>query len=423
MQLRWAAEVLPCLPLGDAHVAEAAAATAEEQQAAAATLAPQPQPSQQQQAATVASAVAELAAMASGMAAWARQAGQQLSTGEQQAAMQLLGTALLQLSSTVLQLPQVLEAAAAVVPGQGSASGAAGALGAAPVQGGRLPLMRAVADELLLLPRVLLRRVPGEAAGAGGAGATAPTPEALCQLAEGAEEQLAASRLDPEELAAFSAAEAAEGAAAAACACAWEAVAAPLPPEVQRARLQELLPGAARLLLDLGAQHRSAALTLLPLGAVCAAGAAAAAAGPAAQLAAGSPALEGLAAGLAAIMSHNPVQLVRSCAHDALQALLGAYQPDARLEQLRALKQVRSVDSLLMATVVQVLAGAARRTAASTKPLLHLSPPSYRCRPRRLRWWRCSACARRWRRPGGSLHPCQQPSPSSSSRRATGSRG
>lgn len=40
-------------------------------------------------------------------------------------------------------------------------------------------------------------------------------------------------------------------------------------------------------------------------------------------------------------MSYNPVEAVRSCAHEALQAMLDALPPEARLELLRGLLEVR----------------------------------------------------------------------------------
>ena len=41
------------------------------------------------------------------------------------------------------------------------------------------------------------------------------------------------------------------------------------------------------------------------------------------------------------VMSYNPVELVRSCAHEALHALLDGLPPTARRSLLAALLQVR----------------------------------------------------------------------------------
>lgn len=368
MQLRWAADVLPGLPLGDALAAAipasdgsgavgAATGSGEDEQREAAATVPT--------AATAAGAVARLAGLAADMAAWLGQQRQQigavgqaqLTADERQAATALLGMTLLQLAGLALQLPQALQAAEAAVRATGQAQPSGGSSSAAPTAGGRLPAMHAAAEQLLLLPRALLRQVPAAVCGGGtsgdGGGGGCPAAAALQQLAETAIGQLTSKGLDLEDLSYFSSAEAAEGAAAAACAEALE----PATPAQQHAvALQQVLPQAARQLLDVGTQHQSVALSLLPLAALCSAcgavagsaaagGVAGAAAGDGSsasdrRLAASSPALAALLSALVAIMSHNPVQLVRSCAHDALHALLDALAPAARLEQLRALMQV-----------------------------------------------------------------------------------
>ena len=238
--------------------------------------------------------------------------------------------------------------------------GSASSIGAAPTVGSRLPAILAAADELLLLPRVLLQQVPasafGESSSSTGGRSSMCSGEQLQQLAAAAHNRLVSSGLDPEDLSHFSSAEAEEGAAVAVCA---EALDRHTPPQKQAAALQNALPLAAGQLLDLGAQHKSVALSLLPLGALCTAcsvvarsASAAGADGPGSsssggssggsdcRLAASTPTLSALLSALVAIMAHNPVQLVRSCSHDALQALLDAFAPSARLEQLRALLQV-----------------------------------------------------------------------------------
>lgn len=338
MQLRWAAEMLPRLPLRDAF--NKGNAPAEE-------------PLEGQQPLTVAAAVRSLASMAGGIAAWA---DGQLAGQERHAALGLQGAVLLQLAGLCLQLPQALQAAAgAVEAAQQQQPGGGGAGGAAPAAGSRLPLMRAAHTTLLELPQVLIAAAAGQGAQPGSGTSPASSPEHMLELAEGLGEQLAAAGLNAAEFVHFSATEAAEGAAAAACAaaCSGSAGAAQ-----QAQRLRELPPAAASLLLDLGAQHQSVPLTLLPLCALCtacsqlgrsageqppaAAAEAAAAPGPAAdaRLAASSPALDRLLSALVAVMSHNPVQLLRSCAHDALHAVLDAFAPRARLEVLRRLVQV-----------------------------------------------------------------------------------
>ncbi|KAI7836803.1 hypothetical protein COHA_009348 [Chlorella ohadii] len=381
MQLRWAAEVLPALPLGDPRAAAAAAAavaagppesstagTADPSQGGAAADAP----------GTVAGTVASLASLAAHMAAWLQQQqgsdASQLSAAEQQAAAALLGMTLLQLAALTLQLPAVLQAAEVAVAAAAQAQpGGTSSIGAAPTAGGRLPAMRAAANELLLLPRLLLQQVPGSAFGQGSSsessGSSMCSGEGLQQLAAAAHDQLASSGLDPEDLSHFSALEAEEGAAAAVCA---EALDPHTPPQQQAAALQPALSLASQQLLDLGAQHKSVALSLLPLGALCTACSAvsrsagtAGADGPGSssrssgggcgssgidcRLTAGTPALSALLSTLVAIMAHNPVQLVRSCAHDALQALLDAFAPPARLEQLRALVQMPSTAAAVVA--------------------------------------------------------------------------
>lgn len=346
MQLRWAAEVLPGLPLGDPQAAASAVASSDSTAAAASEGdAPGEAPS------TLAGAVTCLARLAAQIAGWLQQqqgseAGQ-LTDNEQQTPAALLGMTLLQLARLTLQLPFALQAAEAVVAAAAQARpGSASSIAAAPTAGGRLPIMRAAAEQLLLLPRVLLRQVPASAIGSSGSSSSG---ERLQQLAAAAYNHLASSGLDPEELAYFSSAEAEEGAAAAACAEAFDPA---TPPQQQAAALQQALPHAARQLLDLGAQHQSVALSLLPLGALCTACCAVSAdagdssngsCSPDLRLADSTPALTALLSSLMAIMSHNPVQVVRSCAHDALQALLDAFQPVARLEQLRALMQVGGI--------------------------------------------------------------------------------
>lgn len=363
MQLRWAAEVLPALPLGDHRAVAAAeavaasphesgtAGTADFSQGGSAGDAP----------GTVAGTVASLASLAAHIAAWLQQqqsSEAKMSVAEQQAAAALLGMTLLQLAGLTLQLPSVLQAAeAAVVAAAQAQPGSAGSIGAAPTVGGRLPAMLAAADELLLLPRLLLQQVPasafGQSSGGESSGSSPCSGERLQQLAAAAHDQLASSGLDPEELSHFSSLEAEEGAAAAVCAEALDHLA---PPQQQAAALQQALPLAARQLLDLGAQHKSVALSLLPLGALCTACSAVARSADAAgvdgsgssssssssdcRLVASTPALSALLSALVAIMAHNPVQLVRSCSHDALQALLDAFAPPGRLEQLQALMQV-----------------------------------------------------------------------------------
>lgn len=330
MALRWARQALHALPLGD-PTSCAPASDASSNNAGTA---------QEQQELMAAGAVARLAHMAAATAAWVEQQAE--GAMDQQAAQGLLGLALLQQASLVMQLPQTLQAADAAVAAAARAHPASGGA-AAPAAGSRLPLMHAAAEQLLQLPAVLLRQVPSTA-GSGGEGSAAGTrsPEDLQQLAAAAEEHLAGTELQRDELSHFSAAAAAEGAAAAACA----ACTAPgADPRLQAQRLRQLLPAAASLLLDAGAAHQSVALTLLPLGALCQAGrdVAASAGAPGAadcRLTASSPALDGLLSGLVGVMSHNPVQLVRSCAHDAVQALLDALAPAARLAQLQALAQV-----------------------------------------------------------------------------------
>lgn len=356
MELRWAAEVLPGLPLGDAQgaAADAAAAVGAAESSAAVAAGPSGAEAAGEAPATVAGAVARLARLAAQMAAWLQQQqggeASQLKAEEQQPAAALLGMTLLQLAGLTMQLPSVLQAAEAAVPAAAQAQpGSTSSIGAAPTVGSRLPAMRAAAEQLLLLPQVLLQQVPASVSGSGSGSSKG---ECLQRLAVDAHAGLVSSGLDPEELSFFSSAEAEEGAAAAVC---TEALDPATAPQQHAAALQQALPQAARQLLDLGAQHKSVALSLLPLGALCmtcgavarsAAAAAAGASGGSSSgdsdccLAAATPALASLLAALVAIMSHNPVQLVRSCAHDALQALLDAFAPAARLEQLRAVMQV-----------------------------------------------------------------------------------
>lgn len=333
MQLRWAAAALPSLLLGDASEDGDASAKG--------------QLDGQQLPLTVAAAVRALARMAGSVAAWA---DGQLAEGDRCAAMHLQAAVLLQLASLSLQLPQALEeAAAAVEAAQQRWQGGRGAGGAAPAAGSRLPLMQAAATELLRLPGVLWAALPGGGGQPGGCASIAASPEAMQKLAAGLDGQLAAAGVDAADLAHFCAAEAAEGAAAAACAAACSGG---TPVEQQAKRLRELLPAAACLLLDSGAHQQSVPLTLLPLCALCtacnqlAASAAAgglAGSGSVAQLTASTPALDRLLSALVAVMSHNPVQLLRSCAHDALHAVLDAFQPAARLAQLRRLLQVSAI--------------------------------------------------------------------------------
>ncbi|KAL4428455.1 hypothetical protein ABPG75_002544 [Micractinium tetrahymenae] len=346
-QLRWAGEVLPKLPLGSVSNDASTGQT------------PTEQPVEGPATLTVASASHALANWAGNVAAWA--GGQQLAEHEWHAALQLQGATLLHLASLCLQLPQNVEAAAAAAAAaqrQQQGQRGAGTLGAAPAAGSRLPLMRAAAVALLALPQVLIAAVPFEEEKPGSSSSSSSTasPEHLQQLAEGLGEQLATAGIDAADLAHLSPAQAAEGAAAAACAAACNIS---TPPDAQAEWLQDLLPAAACLLLDLGAQQQSVPLALLPLCAVCtacsqvagttaaggqgAAGREPAAATPAPaaslQLAASTPALDTLLSALVAIMSHNPVQLLRSCAHDALHAVLDAFRPAARLAQLHRLLQ------------------------------------------------------------------------------------
>ena len=318
LQLRWSAEVLPSLALGDPTfgISTNGRLIREENRAV-----------------TVTSAMASLARWAASTAQGVQQASeqqqpQQLSAQEQGIARQLQGTALLQLASIVLQLPQSLAAAAAALPApvQGGAPGPA-----APAAGSRLPLMQATAERVVCLAQTLLQHLPTTYIDA-----SCSNELEIQLLIVAAAEQAAASGADLADLSYLCAREAAEGAAVAACAAAWAPGAAP---QLQASSLQQALPQAATILLNLGAQHQSVALTLLPLGAVCQA-ARLAASSPACQLGASSAALDHLFAALVGIMSHNPVPLVRSCAHDAVQALLDAFQPGARLAQLEALMQV-----------------------------------------------------------------------------------
>ncbi len=346
MQLRWAAEVLPRLPLGcTPHDGE----TPAEGQLKG------------QQSLTVAAAVHSLADMAGSLAGWA---GGQLAEQERQAAVCLQGGALLQLTSLCLQLPQATQAAsAAVEAAQRRQQAGVGAGGAAPAAGSRLPLMQAACVALLELPKVLLAAVAVKGAQPG---SDTALPERMLKLAKGLNEQLASAGIDATDPTHFSATEAAEGAAAAACAAACSGS---TPVEQQAERLRELLPAAACLLLDLGAQQQSVPLTLLPLCAMCttcsqlagptgghpqaaATAAAASLPGPAGgglRLAASTPALDRLLSALVAVMSYNPMQLIRSCAHDAVHAVLDAFTPVARLAQLRRLVQVRGCLSTLHA--------------------------------------------------------------------------
>ena len=329
LQLRWSAEVLPSLPLGQPTGSTSTGSTGNLNAG-------------EDRAVTVTGAVASLARSAASTVQWVQQAAgpQQLSAQEQTVARQLQGVALLQLTSIVLQLPQNLAAAAAVlpVPLQGGTPGAA-----APAAGSRLPLMQAAAEGVVPLAQMLLRQLL-----ATGIDGSSSSMQELQLLIDGAAEQATASGADPADLSCLCAREAAEGAAVVACAAAWAPGAAPqLRASIS---LQRVLPQAATVLLNLGAQHQSVALTLLPLGAVCQT-ARQAASTPACQLGASSAALDHLFAALVGIMSHNPVQLVRSCAHDAVQALLDAFQPGARLAQLEALMQVGCAG----ATCLQVL--------------------------------------------------------------------
>jgi hypothetical protein len=330
MQLRWAAEALPSLPLGSVAAADAAMPASETGPASDGDTSEPP--ALREGALTAASAVAYLSSLAVQAAGWVRQLGDE----EGQPGSQLLSTILLQLASIAAQLPQQLEAAAAALHPQATA----GARAVAPTPGSRLPLMRAAAGAALGLPCALLRSMPACL----GQGIDAA---ALWQLAEDAPRQLARCGLEPGELPFFSPAEATEGAALAACAAALALGPQPTPPTPRQlhASLLGVLPRAACILLDAGAAHRSAALTLLPLCALCTAGHSLANAPTDrsqqdARLYASSADLDALLAALVTLMSHNPVQLLRSCAHDALHAVLEAFQPRARLAQLRALMQV-----------------------------------------------------------------------------------
>ena len=357
MQLRWAAEALPSLLLGSGSSAEQPAGiSCSSSGSSSSSIACNAPPSGAQP--TAAHALAVLARLATHTTAWVHSAEGQLAEQERAVALRLQGLALLQLASIALQLPENLEAAAAALPQAG------GSAAPAPTFDSRLPAMRAAAVAVLALPKPLLAAVPAEPAGLAGG---APTVEVLEQLLAGLEADLATCGIDAQELPLLSAAGAAEGAAAAACAAAcglrggssssssseaWLAE----QHEQERVRFSSLLPPAACTLLDLGAEHRSVALSLLPLCAVCTAGAhltaapeAATAEGkrqgdaPAGQLLpASTPPLDALISALVAVMSHNPVQLLRSCAHDALHAVLAALDPHARLAQLRRMMQARS---------------------------------------------------------------------------------
>ena len=235
MQLRWAARVLPCLPLGDVNGSRTAAAAPHNEAQPTAPL-------------TAADAVGSLAGLASRSARWAEQAGgQQLSAQERQAAQQLLGVVVLQLAAIALLLPHNLEAAAAAVPSQDHTAAPA----VQPIAGGRLPAMQVAAEAALALPQALLRQL---AACTG----SAASPDDLWQLAEGTPAQLASSGVDPADLPYLSATEAAEGAAAAACAAAALAPDSPAAPDQQQRQQQHrslllgVLPQAACLPARLG---------------------------------------------------------------------------------------------------------------------------------------------------------------------------
>jgi hypothetical protein len=325
MQLRWAADVLPGLSSGGAAAPRAggaamAAATSASTSAVAmggggAAL-------------TVAEALASLANQGAALACWLQQAGDQLTAQEQEAGGQLVLTTVLQLVSSALQLPQHLEAAAAALPAQFRSN----SISAPPSAGSRAPMMQAAAAALLQPIQVLLLQLPRDA-----------HLETLWQQAESLPTQLATCGLDAAELPYISASGAAEGVAAAAClaACLPGCHSSQLPSGLLAAQpLLGLLSPAACVLLDCGARQRSVALTLLPLCAVCKVSAYLAASSDL-QLPRSSAQLDTLLRTLVDLMSHNPVQLLRSCAHDAVHAVLDAFHPSARLEQLRAMMQVR----------------------------------------------------------------------------------
>lgn len=276
------------------------------------------------------------------------------SLAEQQDAegLALLAQALLQLACVALQLPAQHAAAAATL---------GTALLAGPRFGSKLPALLPVASASVAAPAALLRVLPQLRV------------SSLAQLQAVAEHSLEENESRQamaglaEEMSYLSSPEVSEGAALAVCAAvlatadgslrsagrldglllqlAWPEDQASGSSQADSQHLLLHLAPAVLLLLDLAAQQQSVPLTLVPLVSLWAAS----------QhlrkskqlLPACPPAVRMLLDSLVTVMSHNPLELVRSCTHEALHAALDCLQPAARLEAVHVLLEVRRLVRLL----------------------------------------------------------------------------
>lgn len=296
-----------------------------------------------------------------------------LAPAEREVALSLLTQTALQLAAAAAQLPAVLESGAGPV----MAAAAAG-----PAIGPRLPLLAGPAAAAAWPAALLLRRCLPPL---GVSTLAALHPQTLPPQGQGCEY--------------FSRREATQGAALAACLACLGTLPGlpPLSPPGDaegvcgRRHLLLQLAGAVPEVVDLAAGVQSAPLTLLPLCALEAArrallaGPGAAGAGAMALVGAEQEAPEvfRLVSLLVVLMTQHPVELLRSCAHEALHAALDCMDPAARLAILSIMVQVgegRCVNQVLPAHALGLSAPKAVHAVRSvslhsyTRDLLYAAP-------------------------------------------------
>ena len=397
------------------------------------TVAAMPLPTSPPEPCTAGSAMAVVAACVQQLSEFAGDGRSGMGEDEQRAALALLAQAVLQLASRTLQMPATL-AALNLQLGR--------AMGEWPRFGKKLMGLLPVASAAVAWPSSLLTLLPA---------LRITSLEQLLTIAEedlGNSERGSAAAAAASEVGFLSACEVAEGAAVAACSAALataDAASRPatwhlLAPQLGGSSSQQLmlhLLTAAPLLMDIAAAQQSVPLMLVPLAALWAASRQLAVQ-QRQDLAEAPPGVLALLGSLVTVMCCNPVELVRSCTHEALQAVLYSLAPPARMGALQHLLQVgtgfgvRASCSLpgrvaaLGAIEVGLSASEERKANRSEclrrevgqAPILHAGGVSgkraaigtsqccaqHACLLRRCQralrpWCRCSACGRRWRHP------------------------
>lgn len=355
LALRWAAEVLPELPAGRPELAlECLGGTTTGGGAAA----PNADAPPVNQPLTVVSALTGLAACFDELATDLELQGQQEQQQQEVLTCRLLlAQTLLALASMAMQLSSLSAAASASLRR---------ALAAGPRFGNKLVTLLPAAAVAVASPAALLARLQqvgvstlcslvnvatwdlGSSMAAGTASAVPEKPSYLspAEVAEGAALAVAVAVLATADARLAPAGQALLGGPSTGDVASeqhpWEPAQQGPGPEL----LQQLAT-ACPLLLDAAAGQKSVLLTLVPLVAL----------GAAVRWSSGgsgvdakvAPALQALLAPLVAIMSCHPVELVRSCAHEALHCLLDALAPAARLDALRVLLEAPSSAAAVVA--------------------------------------------------------------------------